>query len=178
MLGDRPTYHHLSQLFIFYEAPKRYWKVGESCVLGCDSLRTSAPSEAYAPTKAHWMDAGGRIEVIPADEDGVPVGWHVGVKMKKDIEEGWSDPAFPHSNESIGEAASGKYKENRWLRALALHPSPSLFADLEPSDACQGIVGNCWLIAAMSALAEFPDYIKSNIFVTKKALKPLVYDGL
>lgn len=44
-----------------------------------------------------------------------------------------------------------------------------LFADVEPADACQGRVGNCWLIAALSALAEFPAYFKNKIFITKKA---------
>ena len=61
------------------------------------------------------------------------------------------------------------FGEPRWLRALALHPSPVLFADVEPADACQGRVGNCWLIAAMSALAEFPSYFKHKVFITKKA---------
>ena len=61
------------------------------------------------------------------------------------------------------------FGEPRWLRALALHPSPVLFADVEPADACQGRVGNCWLIAALSALAEFPAYFKNKIFITKKA---------
>lgn len=61
------------------------------------------------------------------------------------------------------------FGDPRWLRALALHPSPVLFADVEPADACQGRVGNCWLIAALSALAEFPAYFKNKIFITKKA---------
>jgi len=57
----------------------------------------------------------------------------------------------------------------RWLRAMALHENPVLFADVEPADALQGSLGNCWLIAAMAAIAEFPSYMKNNIFQNKKA---------
>jgi hypothetical protein len=57
----------------------------------------------------------------------------------------------------------------RWLRAMALHENPVLFTEVEPADALQGSLGNCWLIAAMAAIAEFPSYMKNNIFQNKKA---------
>ena len=45
---------------------------------------------------------------------------------------------------------------------------PVLFGDITPADALQGAVGNCWMIAALAQLAEFPGYIKEHIFVTKE----------
>ena len=81
-------------------------------------------------------------------------------------------PAQPISRKRL----PSLFGEPRWLRARALHPSPVLFADVEPADACQGHVGNCWLIAALSALAEFPSFFKNKIFITKKALlSPVVF---
>lgn len=64
------------------------------------------------------------------------------------LQGGWKDDEFPHNNDSVGAKAASKCKYSRWLRALSLHPAPALFADVEPSDACQGTVGNCWLVAA------------------------------
>jgi len=39
-----------------------------------------------------------------------------------------------------------------------------LFDKIEPNDVSQGKIGNCWLMAAISALAEFPEFIMNNIF--------------
>ena len=144
------------------------WKMGESAVLGKPSLYTSRITDVYSPDMAVWMDDSGQIQVLGLDGEEVPKGWRSGLKVKE-VEDGWKDPDFPHNNDSIGTKAEGKYEENRWLRALSLHARPTLFADVEPSDACQGIVDNCWLMSAMCAVAEFPSYIKNNLFVTKKA---------
>ena len=45
---------------------------------------------------------------------------------------------------------------------------PQLFEGIiEPSDLCQGAVGDCWLVAAFACAAEFPDAVR-NLFVTKE----------
>lgn len=105
---------------------------------------TLRKTTAYSPDLAVWLDSGGRIAVLGLNGDGVPKGWKAGLKINKTIEDGWKDPEFPHNDGSIGTATEGC----RWLRALSLHPHPVLFAEVEPSDACQGSVGNCWLLAA------------------------------
>lgn len=49
----------------------------------------------------------------------------------------------------------------QWIRASQLSDSGVvLFDKIEPNDVAQGKIGNCWLMASISALAEFPDYIK------------------
>lgn len=46
----------------------------------------------------------------------------------------------------------------------------NLFSDIDPCDLKQGAVGNCWLVSAISALAEFPGQVES-LFVTKELSK-------
>ena len=171
VLGDRDVYHHRSEQFIFYEKPKGLWKLGEAAVIGRPSLLTSKKTKVYSPDQAIWLDEkrGEKVSMRRLGEDEDPNAWHPGLKINHAIEDGWKDPDFAHSNDSIGSKVMNEIQECRWLRALALHPRPVLFADVEPADACQGSVGNCWLVAAMSALAEFPSYMKNNLFVTKKA---------
>eukprot|EP00437_Effrenium_voratum_P004130 CAMPEP_0181423132 /NCGR_PEP_ID=MMETSP1110-20121109/13972_1 /TAXON_ID=174948 /ORGANISM="Symbiodinium sp., Strain CCMP421" /LENGTH=1183 /DNA_ID=CAMNT_0023546251 /DNA_START=81 /DNA_END=3632 /DNA_ORIENTATION=- len=188
-LGKRPVYKQWkgddwAERFLFYEGPKSMWKVGNSADLGRPSLYTSRTTDVFSPDLALWMDEanGGKIAVLAVDTDGVPNGMHGGLKINRSIKDGWKDPAFPHNNDSVGAKAASKCKYSRWLRAMALHPAPALFADVEPADACQGTVGNCWLVAAMSALAEFPSYIQNNLFVTKKVSRGgkyqvKLYDG-
>eukprot|EP00961_Rhodomonas_salina_P200268 2701540-Rhodomonas_salina.1 len=40
-------------------------------------------------------------------------------------------------------------------------PGLKLFGDVDPDDIHQGQVGNCWLVSALSALAEFDGAVKS-----------------
>eukprot|EP00548_Thalassiothrix_antarctica_P006431 CAMPEP_0194149096 /NCGR_PEP_ID=MMETSP0152-20130528/36224_1 /TAXON_ID=1049557 /ORGANISM="Thalassiothrix antarctica, Strain L6-D1" /LENGTH=395 /DNA_ID=CAMNT_0038851051 /DNA_START=199 /DNA_END=1384 /DNA_ORIENTATION=- len=69
---------------------------------------------------------------------------------------------------------TGKEMENDtdWVRAQDLDgfkgKRPQLFeGDIEPSDLCQGAVGDCWLVAAFASASEFPDTIR-NMFLTKE----------
>ena len=46
-------------------------------------------------------------------------------------------------------------QECDWVRAKDLAEPPALFSSVEPADACQGALGDCWLIAALAgALAK------------------------
>ena len=67
-------------------------------------------------------------------------------------------------------ALRGTGKEHcEWKRASELTPpegmkSMKLFNGVEPQDLVQGQLGDCWLIAAIAAVAEHPSSIK-NLFV-------------
>ncbi|KAF4720051.1 hypothetical protein FOZ62_005438, partial [Perkinsus olseni] len=52
------------------------------------------------------------------------------------------------------------------------HDDPvNLFDDtIEPNDLTQGVVGDCWLLASMACLAEFPDSVVERI--NPKAISP------
>ena len=55
---------------------------------------------------------------------------------------------------------------NRY-RARDLHDADfpvRLFDNIEPADVLQGGLGNCWLMAACSTIAEYPDYITGITF--------------
>lgn len=73
---------------------------------------------------------------------------------------------MPDSN-SMGEQI---FSENetlkvQWIRASKLSDSGVvLFDKIEPNDVAQGSIGNCWLMASISALAEFPEYIMDHLF--------------
>jgi len=45
-----------------------------------------------------------------------------------------------------------------------------LFNKIEPNDVSQGAIGDCWLLAAISALAEFPSFIENNLFQENDSL--------
>jgi len=54
-----------------------------------------------------------------------------------------------------------------WKRAPELFNATKLFDGIEPNDVCQGGLGDCWLLAAISAMCEFPGAIES-LFETNK----------
>lgn len=76
------------------------------------------------------------------------------------------------ANDSSKQNAQQMSQETDWVRAHELvqfnGERPQLFqGDIEPSDLCQGAVGDCWLVAAFACAAEFPDSIR-NLFITKE----------
>lgn len=110
ILGNRPVYHHKSERFIFYEAPKSIWKVGEAAVLGRDSLKTSRATDVYSPDLAFWMDDGGKISVLAVNADGIPSGWKTGLKINAGISDGWQDPDFPTTMTLLAKQQSANTK--------------------------------------------------------------------
>lgn len=89
---------------------------------------------------------------------------------------------WPYEDDSfVGAQALGNFekesgkkmeKNTSWVRAQDLHQfkgkRPQLFeGDIEPSDLCQGAVGDCWLVAAFACASEFPDMIR-HMFLTKE----------
>uniref|UniRef100_A0A0G4IAI3 Calpain catalytic domain-containing protein n=1 Tax=Chromera velia CCMP2878 TaxID=1169474 RepID=A0A0G4IAI3_9ALVE len=87
----------------------------------------------------------------------------------------FSDPEFPASDASLGPACVERFAEREWIRASHLAVSNSngdtrmnkLFDEINPADLRQGQLGNCWLIAALACVAEFPGKIE-NLFETKR----------
>eukprot|EP00325_Prymnesiales_sp_UTEX-LB-985_P018602 CAMPEP_0174750520 /NCGR_PEP_ID=MMETSP1094-20130205/97908_1 /TAXON_ID=156173 /ORGANISM="Chrysochromulina brevifilum, Strain UTEX LB 985" /LENGTH=102 /DNA_ID=CAMNT_0015955891 /DNA_START=92 /DNA_END=397 /DNA_ORIENTATION=- len=77
-----------------------------------------------------------------------------------------------------GDTAIGQTgKELDWVRAYELIDEadrakgfkPRLYhGEIEPSDLCQGAVGDCWLVAALACAAEHPACIR-NAFLTSEA---------
>jgi len=82
----------------------------------------------------------------------------------------FEDPEFPRSA-----AMKGTRREHEWIPASYLLKGQvpagermPLFWRIEPSDMMQGEVGNCWLLAGMACLANYPVEIE-RLFETDSA---------
>ena len=84
-------------------------------------------------------------------------------EMMKLIVPGWVRPA-----EMIGKKA-GKYE--LW----GTEGEPCLFNRVSPYDIKQGYLGDCWLVSAMSTLAEYPDHVR-RLFKQKTLSEDGRYD--
>ena len=61
-----------------------------------------------------------------------------------------------------------------WKRASEIFTDPVIFNDINPDDIHQGCLGDCYFLAVLSALAEFPERIKA-LFVTQEVNKAGIY---
>eukprot|EP00746_Dinoflagellata_sp_MGD_P007856 gnl/MRDRNA2_/MRDRNA2_115630_c0_seq1.p1 gnl/MRDRNA2_/MRDRNA2_115630_c0~~gnl/MRDRNA2_/MRDRNA2_115630_c0_seq1.p1 ORF type:complete len:560 (-),score=116.37 gnl/MRDRNA2_/MRDRNA2_115630_c0_seq1:95-1684(-) len=78
------------------------------------------------------------------------------------------DSEFPPNGDSLGPCQGVTPDMVTWIRAPDLTPgNDELFANIEPNDIAQGALGDCWFLAGIAALAEFPGAIE-NCFQTKK----------
>lgn len=91
------------------------------------------------------------------------------------------DPSFPPNDKSLGVPKPGRSfitpeqrAQTKWIRLPELQrlngdvkseDEVMLWEDIEPSSLTQGQIGNCWLIASIAALAEFPEAVQ-HIFST------------
>lgn len=100
-----------------------------------------------SPAEAKWPN-----EIINFKEY-VPITVDEPVGLFKDIE-------FDTVEKSIA-MPSLNYDEILWVRGSQLGYDMKLFDKIEPLDLLQGGVGDCWLIAALASLAEFPKSLKS-----------------
>lgn len=88
---------------------------------------------------------------------------------------GFVDSAFPPRLESIGEGEDAPEEEVEWVRGPMLsictgeeQNMVKLYDKIEPQDIMQGALGDCWLLAALAQIAEFPEFIENNILKERK----------
>ena len=175
--SSRPIYfNEKTGMYISYMKVRQQWKVSFEPNEGSPGQCYSELSQHYNPMLTPWKSKGdiGYIGI-----------WGIPSPSSCALPEGWKDSEFPPNEESIGDFSksrcavkrvkqTGEEKQVVWERALKLSKErtvcyePVLFGDITPADALQGAVGNCWMIAALAQLAEFPGYIKEHIFVTKE----------
>lgn len=107
--------------------------------------------DANSPVQATWPAS--NIESI-TDADVGRMRDHT-----KDAAALFHDPEFPHSNRSIGSVSSrvARSFEPQWIPVRFMRRGWwKLFDDIGPDDLLQGSLGNCWFVAALAAMAEFP----------------------
>lgn len=172
-------YHRWNTRYLYYHAEKKYWTLG----LGHTNEQRewylrSAPTDCYSPLVAPWLDSQSTRyrPVIPHELDAngyPPTKGGARTKYKKvEAPEGFVDPEFPPNKESMGPKVSCYCEPNGykayWARLAEYTATPVLFDDAEPGDILQGMLGDCWLLAAIACVAEFPNFFKDHLFVTQE----------
>eukprot|EP00930_Biecheleria_cincta_P068982 TRINITY_DN56799_c0_g1_i1.p1 TRINITY_DN56799_c0_g1~~TRINITY_DN56799_c0_g1_i1.p1 ORF type:complete len:699 (-),score=119.91 TRINITY_DN56799_c0_g1_i1:356-2452(-) len=147
---ERPAYYNKDDdTYLLYNGREGIWVVSSSFSTR-SWLVSSLFTDVFSPDLTAWK---GTTTVMAVDPNGNPC---------PDVQEGFCDEEFPHDDHSLG-----KSKKCEWIRACALRPCPTLFTDIEPADICQGALGDCWLIAAIAGVAEFPAFVKDHLFQTQ-----------
>lgn len=85
--------------------------------------------------------------------------------IEDDLSNAFTDPDFPHDENSIGKSTTSFScgSADQWVRARMLgDPAEALlFEEVRPQDVHQGSLGDCWLMAALSCLSDYPGKLKS-----------------
>uniref|UniRef100_A0A0G4HE78 Calpain catalytic domain-containing protein n=1 Tax=Chromera velia CCMP2878 TaxID=1169474 RepID=A0A0G4HE78_9ALVE len=177
-MNGRPCYmEEDTKLWLFFDGQR--WKVsrelgGGSFYARTDDRKAKSPIEVNEP----WMvaESGGEvwpdIKVVARAFDPE----EVLDSSVTNLEDGkFTDPDFPPADGSLGDMG---FADCDWIRGQKLNPTAQkrvrLFHNIEEDNLLQGSLGDCWLLAAFSAVAEFPRAIE-NLFVTKEFSPDGVY---
>ena len=92
----------------------------------------------------------------------------------------WKDADFPPVLSSLydpdlDECDVKTYKSFVWKRFKDIYRDPAIFRDgIEPNDIKQGALGDCYFLAVLSSLAEFPKRVEA-LFYTKEINNAGIY---
>jgi hypothetical protein len=90
----------------------------------------------------------------------------------------YQDPDFPAGPASLDPSPSGELHAGAdpiWRRAAEIAYNPKVIVDgFSPDDLCQGGLGNCWFLSALSVVATRPEYL-DQLIVTKEVNPAGVY---
>ena len=115
--------------------------------------------------------------VVDLKQPGVGDGVKYDINIPKEVlEKLWVDSEFPLDWTSIGItkeeklSIKGRLLDHAWGPISYIHPGKPLFpkdGQIDPADLMQGALGDCWLITAISTMAEYPESVK-QVFLTKE----------
>ena len=94
------------------------------------------------------------------------------VKGVIDSGEPYTDPDFPPEMCSLWNTVDlpqrkAKMASIKWKRASEMYKNPVIFDEIDPGDIKQGIIGNCYFLSTLSAMAEVPYRIRARFYTQK-----------
>eukprot|EP00435_Cladocopium_sp_Y103_P044919 s331_g12.t1 len=153
--NERPVYFNEGdKTWMFHSKKRKQWKVAKEVSEQTPPLVWSLETACYSPELCAWAK---NVTVRAADPNASIVA--------VTVEDGFYDEEFPHSKESLKNENACEWIS---IRDPALSTCGKLFEEISPSDVCQGGLGDCWLIAAIAGIAEFPGFVKDHLFKTKE----------
>lgn len=76
---------------------------------------------------------------------------------------------------NLDEGDPKKYRAFEWRRFKDIYKKPAMFRDgIDPNDINQGQLGDCYFLAVLSSLAEFPERVAA-LFFTKEINNAGIY---
>ena len=124
--------------------------------VGASAAYFTSLSDGATPDTAKW--SGEHVESLVV---------HVPEPPRAHSTQLWCDPQFPHTPASIGKTLGSKFPA-QWTPCRYLRKGTwDLFDGIDPRNLLQGQVGDCWLVAAMACISNFPESVK-DIFVQRQ----------
>jgi len=162
-MEGRPTYWNPDDEKALWYGPSHQWMISDSAGLGASgeysSYASSAETQALSPEDADWSATPCMLHPVDGPSGGPSSGRGAG-------DGGFHDVSFPCTQSSVGDDVGAV----EWVRASQLVSADEevkLFDSVEPNDVLQGALGDCWLLCALSAVAEFPRFVEDRLFETK-----------
>jgi hypothetical protein len=109
-----------------------------------------------------------KINQFPFMDDRLkPIDWKAIVAAGKP----WEDPLFKYGEDILfdkdlsvapDDDAYKDWPNYQWRRPVDVYGKGkfSVFKTIDPSDICQGFLGDCYFLSSLSSLAEFPERIE------------------
>eukprot|EP00397_Hematodinium_sp_SG-2012_P015242 GEMP01015518.1.p1 GENE.GEMP01015518.1~~GEMP01015518.1.p1 ORF type:complete len:652 (+),score=147.83 GEMP01015518.1:91-2046(+) len=169
MAKDRygyPQYENSDDgVFLWHDPVKGNW-IFSQAIDPAEGYFFSLENSAIDPTTIaidEWGENFTAVDALPWDVDAQNPATFV-------------DEEFPPNKQCVGDVPVN-WDNVEWIRCgdLVRGESMVLFDKIEPTDLLQGEVGDCWLVAAIAGLAEFPSAVM-ELFPYKKATKDGKYE--
>ncbi|KAL3311302.1 hypothetical protein Ciccas_010117, partial [Cichlidogyrus casuarinus] len=90
----------------------------------------------------------------------------------------YEDPDFPANNQSIGPVTGLDLNRIEWKRPKEMYANADYVQDnIDRFDIQQGQLGNCWLMAVISSITNYPKLL-DHIMSTDQSMKSKKYAGI